>query len=312
MKNALVLSGGSIRGAFQAGAIAYVLEKGFKPDGIYGTSVGSLNGGFLAERAGSSKTKEPDWPAIGKELENFWLTNITSFKKIGKKRGKLKLLCAIIRKKFDGFIDTKPLQKLVKQKFDPDNINNCPVIFKPCSVNIIDGKPCYAEKDQDKANILDHIIASTAIPITMPITMINNEPHLDGGIREVAPLKQAIDEGADNIICIVCQAKEIKGGKFNRKNIIELIDRLMSIVTNELVNNDLNTLEKINAYIIKSRKITKESILFADKRKIDLITIRPDETIDLNLEYFTADEIEKVIQAGRAKAAEKYPPPQDK
>ena len=84
MKNALVLSGGSIRGAFQAGAIAHVLEKGFKPDGIYGTSVGSLNGGFLAERAGRSKTKEPAWPAIGKELENFWLTNINSFKKIGK------------------------------------------------------------------------------------------------------------------------------------------------------------------------------------------------------------------------------------
>lgn len=50
---AFVLSGGSIKGAFQAGVITDLLTSGsFMPDAIYGTSVGSLNGAFLADRAG--------------------------------------------------------------------------------------------------------------------------------------------------------------------------------------------------------------------------------------------------------------------
>jgi|GEM_PF-5766007 len=38
-KKALVLSGGSIKGAFQAGAIKVVLESGFKLDIIIGNKI---------------------------------------------------------------------------------------------------------------------------------------------------------------------------------------------------------------------------------------------------------------------------------
>lgn len=48
---ALVLSGGSIKGAFQAGAIAGLLDAGFRPDIVTGISVGALNGGFLVSRS---------------------------------------------------------------------------------------------------------------------------------------------------------------------------------------------------------------------------------------------------------------------
>ena len=51
-KRALVLSGGSIKGAFQAGAIQQVLNEGFQPDIIHGISVGSLNGSFLVNETG--------------------------------------------------------------------------------------------------------------------------------------------------------------------------------------------------------------------------------------------------------------------
>jgi len=61
IQRALVLSGGSIKGAFQAGAIGHVLTK-FEPDLIVGTSVGSLNGGFLADRASlSPAAPRVDW-----------------------------------------------------------------------------------------------------------------------------------------------------------------------------------------------------------------------------------------------------------
>ena len=116
MKTGLVLSGGSIKGAFQAGAIREILDAGIEPTGIYGISVGSLNGGFLTDRAGRAhrQGQKPDWAAIGKELGSFWLENIDSFGKIGKKRGVHGLLWRLFFSRFAGLIDTSRLQNLIK------------------------------------------------------------------------------------------------------------------------------------------------------------------------------------------------------
>jgi len=48
-KKALVLSGGGVKGAFQAGFCNYLAQIGWKPDLIVGTSVGALNGAFLCQ-----------------------------------------------------------------------------------------------------------------------------------------------------------------------------------------------------------------------------------------------------------------------
>ncbi len=77
---ALVLGGGSIKGAFQAGAIAEVLANGFAPGIITGVSAGSLNGAFLADRAGQAAAagQSPNWATIGKELVEFWRGKVKS------------------------------------------------------------------------------------------------------------------------------------------------------------------------------------------------------------------------------------------
>lgn len=65
MKNALVLGGGGIKGAFQAGVLSVILaDKDYAPAGIFGSSTGALNGAFLADRAGrQSLTGTVDWAA---------------------------------------------------------------------------------------------------------------------------------------------------------------------------------------------------------------------------------------------------------
>jgi NTE family protein len=71
MKKALILSGGGGRGAFQAGAIAGLVEAGWMPDGqgpaiIAGTSIGGVNGAALA----SGRTVA--------ELYEFWTAQIAT------------------------------------------------------------------------------------------------------------------------------------------------------------------------------------------------------------------------------------------
>jgi len=303
MKKALVLSGGSIKGAFQAGAIAEVFKSGFVPDAVYGTSVGSLNGGFLTERAGRAvaEGKSPIWPEIGSALEKFWLEQVTSFKKIGRKRNIFELAYGVLCDQFDGFIDTKKLRELIHQELKVENLRQAPIGFSACAVNITNAEAVYA-KPQD-ADIIDYIIASTAIPLTMPISMIGNQPFVDGGIREVAPLREAIKDGADEIMIIVCMPEDLGGASFNRKNVFELVERFMDIVENEIVNNDIRECDAINQFTPPDGVPLTDGP-FKGKRYIKLTIIRPDNPIAIDLENFTPEDIKNAISTGHSKAKE--------
>jgi NTE family protein len=321
VERALVLSGGSIKGAFQAGAIAEVLESGFVPDAIYGTSVGSLNGGFLAERAGRAVNddEEPDWRDIGQDLEEFWLEKLESPDQVIRKRRALELLRGLVRSKFDGLTDTSPLVTLVAEQFKPDNLRACPIPFYACAVNLATGDAEYATPDY--SGILEYIIASTAIPIEMPTRLIGQSPYVDGGVREIAPLKKAIVDGATEIVCIICQPEKLQGVSFDPGSLMEFALRLMDVISNELVNNDVERFDKVNAWLQEYEQVqTKLLDLFGESRReqeakaeagelleklrgkwrpIKLTVIRPENEIVLDILHFTRTEIAEIIKQGR-------------
>ncbi len=322
IKKAIVLSGGSIKGAFQAGAIAELLDSGFVPDAIYGTSVGSLNGSFLAERAGRvvQEGDTLDWPDLGRELEDFWLEGLHSPSQVGVQRRIVPLLVSLLRQQFNGLIDTGPLRALVEEQLDPENLRASPVQFFACAVNLVTGEAVYASEDY--SGILDYVIASTAIPIEMPYVTIGKSPYVDGGVREVAPLNRAIEDGAEQIVCILCQPRELEGASFRPGNLLEFAMRLMDVVTNELINNDIERFRKVNSWMetFNQMKGDLETLLtsqevsgvdsgriremlaelpFSEWRRIPITVIRPDNEIVLDLLHFTPVEIKEVIEQGR-------------
>ncbi len=298
--NALVLSGGSIKGAFQVGAIAEMLERGFVPDRIYGTSVGSLNGGFLTERAGRAKIQGtvPSWPEIGRELEALWRNRITHFRVIGRKRNALELGGAVLFHCFNGFLDNSRLKKLVYQELRPEALHQSPVGFSPCVVNVRTGKAAYVSHTHPQ--ILDYIIASTAIPLIMPVSWVEQEPFVDGGIREVAPLYKAIQDGANEILCIACDPKETEPISVDVKNPTSLMNRLMDIVVNELLNNDIEHALAINAQLLKFRK--NVPAFLKGKRYVSIKVIRPQKPLEVELESFSAKDIALLLALGRESA----------
>ena len=48
-KIALSLEGGGARGAYQIGAVKALFENGYKFDAIVGTSIGAINGAYIAQ-----------------------------------------------------------------------------------------------------------------------------------------------------------------------------------------------------------------------------------------------------------------------
>ena len=171
-----------------------------------------------------------------------------------------------------------------------------PIKFYACVVNMMNGNAVYASVDTH-SNMHDYIIASTAIPLVMPVKKINKQPYVDGGIREVAPLRQAIDNDATDIICIVCQPKKLQAKKIKVGNVVALMERDMDIVTNETVNNDLDHCDEINE-ILKHFPGQPTSGPLKDKRHINLLVIRPSEPVDLNLEDFNPKQIRRALEQG--------------
>lgn len=186
---------------------------------------------------------------------------------------------------------------MVRKTISIENLRNSPLKIKVGAVNLISGDIVYA--DPAYPDFIDYVLASTSIPIAMPGVKIGGKPFFDGGLKDVAPLGKAIDEGATEIVCIACQAENIgvTGSGFNYRNIISLSERFTDIMVNEIVNNDLKKATYANNYAPADGS-PKNEHPFKDYRRIKIITIRPPETLTLDLDNFNEKDIAGLIASG--------------
>jgi len=307
-KKALVLSGGSIKGAFQAGALKAVFESGFKPDLIYGISVGALNGGYMATEMTSiveennGQLNDSSYLELGNRLTQYWIDNVRVPKDLIKRKNVFTLGYEFVANKFDGILKIDPLEELIYRSTDKERLKRSPIALKVGALNLESGSIFYV--DQNHSEIIEYILASAAIPIIMPAKTIHGNTFYDGGIRDVAPLDVVIDAGADEIMVVLCQAAQLDptSGKWNPKKLIQLTDRLMETTTNELVNNDIKTLEWINKMVPENSERINSGPL-EGKRKIKFTVIRPDNQIKVAINKFATNDIQGMIEQGYEKAA---------
>ena len=181
---ALVLGGGSMKGAFQVGAIQSVLENGFEPDMVYGISVGALNATFLANETGRQYTEEGKitWPLASRRLLEFWVNNITQPQDISTLRSRVMLGMNTLISRFDGLVDPAPLHLMIRNNVKDSYLKGSPVQVKVGAVNVQSGEIKYVTPQQP--HFLDYVRASSSIPMLMPAIAIEGEMFLDGGLRE--------------------------------------------------------------------------------------------------------------------------------
>jgi NTE family protein len=321
-KTALVLGAGGILGAFQAGALSVVLEdKAYAPDAIFGSSAGALNGAFLADRAGRA-SGPTNWSNVAEALVAFWKANITHPGAIWRQRGEIEIGSQICSDNFRGLLKTeadppsvftprpRPLfRDIVRREIKRDNLittKNRRTFYSPGTVDMFTSKIEYPPPTSE--NIIDLIIASSAIPIAMDcvITRSNDPDHpgdhpfIDGGTRDVAPLSRALKDGYQKIVCIACQSQELKYREFPPRRLADSMARTMSIVINETVNNDLGTIDAIKGLLKKSglsRSELDETLKpYYDMNSVTVI--RPEKEIDVDEMNFDSKKINDMINEG--------------
>lgn len=286
---ALVLGGGSLKGAFQVGVIQAILEKGFEPEMVYGVSVGSLNASYMVNEASkkSIESKKIDWPTISRQLIEFWVKNITKPEDIALMRSRFSLGVDTLMSRFDGLLDTTPLHNLVRSNIDPFILRNSPIKIKVGAVDVISGKMVYASPQDE--HFVEYVIASSSLPTLMPAVTIAGQrksAYLDGGMRVVAPLKAALEDGATEIVCVACHAEHIYNEPVNYRNLFKLLDRVKDINVNQIVNSDIAWAQ---AYV------EKEGL---KGRQLNLTVIRPHEPLHLDMLKFNSDDIVRLIVQG--------------
>lgn len=288
--DALVLSGGSIKGSWQAGAIAEVLAAGIKPEIVTGISVGAINAAALA--AWQPEEIDGTWPTTGAMLAHFWEDNITSPKQIARKRRWYELLYRVLTKKWAGLVDMEPIGKLLRETLGEDIPVNPLTAVVGC-VNLRTGLLEYHD-----ASDLDAVMASAMEPVGMPTHDIDGEPYVDGGVREIAPLAQAIALGADRIVAIVCQPEGPRGWPGDEGDLMKLIGRVVGVMTDEIVTNDLRRCEEINELVTRDLNAPE----LAGKRYIEVLVIRPLHGLDIDIMDFDQADIRRMVQQGREDA----------
>ncbi len=264
---ALVLSGGGAKGCFQVGALDYLInEEGLDFNIICGVSVGALNGAMIAQG-----------DIMG--LKDIW-TNIKSADDIYEERA-FGLLGAALGK--DSLYNNAPLEKLINRYVDQQKIIDSGRMLRIGVVSLHDGN--YYSISETHSSLKKLILASATIPIAFSPINVSHDlmSMVDGGVRNITPLKEAIDLGADEIYVVLCTPAKLLKVKRDFGNVKEIAFRTLEILTNEVYNNDIDTCLEYN--------------LRPDKRKITLHIIRPDTEICDTL-AFDPDTLQQGMDAG--------------
>ncbi len=222
----------------------------------------------------------------------FWLENITQPSDIGVLKSKFSLGIDTLLSRFDGLIDTNPLHEKLKKYLDVTTMRKSPIKLKVGAVNINTGEMHYT--DPLEQHFLDYLRASSSLPFIMPAIQIggdHRQAYMDGGLREVVPLRKAIEDGATEIYCVATHPKNKPLEQFNYRSFFSLIERIKDITVNQFENSDIEWAENYaeNYGSIGPFSLTK---------KIKITVIRPKEPLHIELTDFTTKDIKEIIKQG--------------
>lgn len=183
MTRAFVLSGGASLGAIEVGMLQALFERGIAPDVIVGTSVGAVNGAFIASR-------EPT-VATALELGEIWR---------GLRRGKVFPTNPLTG--FAGFLGASDhlvpeanLRRLIADHIQVERLEQLRVPLHVIVTDVLSGQ----ELRLSRGPAVEAVLASAAIPGVFAPVEVEGRRLMDGGVANNTPLSHAVELGAEEI-----------------------------------------------------------------------------------------------------------------
>lgn len=182
---AFVLGGGGLRGAAEVGMAKALAETDIRPDMIFGTSIGAVNGAVLA----SMPLKE----AV-RDLEYGW-HGLASTGILGESMGGR--VANMIRHRTH-LHSNEGLRQMLLEWLPQRRFSDLQIPFE-CSSACIETS---SEWWFDSGSLVDAVLASCAVPSLLPPVEIGGRHYVDGGVVNSIPLSRAIERGATTIFVL--------------------------------------------------------------------------------------------------------------
>lgn len=87
--------------------------------------------------------------------------------------------------------------------YDYEAYRTNPMRVESVATDCLTGQPAYLEEKEDSQRIIDIVRASSSLPFICPITHVDGQPMLDGGIADSIPLQRAFDQGYEHAIVVL-------------------------------------------------------------------------------------------------------------
>jgi NTE family protein len=191
-KLAFVLGGGGSRGALQVGALRGLLEAGYQPDLVTGTSIGATNGAYLAvhgfnlagvEKLAAVWTSSKDQNMLP---TNLWWQMMRAFVTNAKGLSQERIREFAIANGLTPELRFQDLHAIKLYVVAADLNTGCPVIFG---------------RDPNES-VLESVLASMTLPPWMAPMEKNGRFLVDGGAVSNLPIEAALLQGATEIIAL--------------------------------------------------------------------------------------------------------------
>ncbi len=303
---ALALSGGGARAAYQAGALAGIAERlgdRVRFPIVTGVSAGAINAAGIAAAPGG-------FAAGARALEERWngMTSASVYRPgvLSLGGGALRWLAALLTRQSAvesrGLLDTHPLRRLLEGSIDPEGVARnreagrlralaltATGYADGRTVTFVDGESDLdpwrrAGRAARPTRIgVDHVLASSALPLLFPAVRVEDQWYGDGSLRQLAPLAPAIHLGARRILAISMRHRRaplppaVDEDPATYPPPARILGMLLGAVFLDALDADAERLERVNRTLAAWPR--GEAPHPEGLRHVDLFVLRPSEDL---------------------------------
>ena len=304
---ALVLSGGGARAAYQVGCLRALSQAlpNYRPQILTGVSAGAINATHLAAFQGSWQDSVEALVGLWQHMRTdkvyrtgldpmmgrmaHWGLYFVSGGRLG-------------RKDIRGMVQNAPLRSYLQEHLAAD-----PATGEICGVdqNLADGwlralavmTTNYASGRSEAwvdtleetiwsgsqvsarptSLTIDHVMASAALPFFFPAVRLRNHWHGDGGVRLAAPLSPALRLGAKRILAVSPRVKPQRpeeGLATSYPSPGQVAGVMLNAVFLDLLDFDALQMQRINDLL---RRIPQQN--WGNQRQVDVMVLRPQQDL---------------------------------
>lgn len=319
MTTALVLSGGGARAAYQVGvlkALGQLLPRtSHNPFPIIcGTSAGAINALAIAGRPGPFRLRARKLEAIWGNIhaEDIYRTDVWGVLKNTVRLGLSLMHSGYGIGRSVALLDNSPLQYLLSnyirfRHIDEAILSGELMAVSTTAMDYISGKSvaffqgrheCWTRSRRHGIRTglnIDHLMASSAIPLIFPARAIDNRYYGDGAMRQLKPLSPALHLGADRIFVIGVSDNpshaQTAAAPLHSPSVAQMLGHLLNSAFIDSVESDLETLKAINKLVQTQSENTQcassETAEGSPLKYIEHLCISPSTPIDeIAQEYF--------------------------